>query len=220
MAKTAISVPWGRLNGGGPISVAELVKTANLTVGDKLHIYNKSAKRYETWELDANKMWQPLATYLINADGSVSTVSAGKPTDTTVKRGSAVWLERQDPTKPYYLYGGYEAGEIETEVEAGSAAEPSWNLIAAPSIEPFDLNRIEGADARDQIMVTTETGPVVYTFRDGAWGCDVNVTEKRKGPGGVEIEVVKRVRDTEHATIPAGVGFWYVSQGGKPVIKW
>ena len=220
MTKTAISVPWGRLNGGGPVSVADLVKTANLTVGDKLHIYNKSAKRYETWELDADKVWQPLATYLINADGSVSTVSAGKPTDTTVKRGSAVWLERQDPTKPFYLYGGYEAGEIETEIEAGSAAEPSWNLIAAPSIEPFDLNRIEGADAKDQIMVTTETGPVVYTFKNGAWGCDVNKTEKRKGPGGVEIEVVKRVRDTEHTTIPAGVGFWYVSQGGKPTIKW
>ena len=220
MTKTAISVPWGRLNGGGPVSVAELVKTANLTVGDKLHVYDRDGRKYRTWQLDGAHHWQPLATYVIAEDGSVSSESAGAPSDTTVKRGSAVWLERQDPTKPYYLFGGADGSDVTADIACGSKDSPVWNLIASPSLEPFDVKTVEGADANDQIVVPTAEGPKVYTFKDGAWGADVNVTETRTMPDGTKVEVVKRGRDTVNTTIPAGVGFWYVSQGGKPVIRW
>ena len=220
MTKTAISVPWGRLNGGGPVSVAELVKTANLTVGDKLHVYDRDGLKYRTWQLDGAHHWQPLATYVIAEDGSVSSESAGAPSDTTVKRGSAVLLERQDPTKPYYLFGGADGSDVTADIACGSKDSPVWNLIASPSLEPFDVKTVEGADANDQVVVPTAEGPKVYTFKDGAWGADVNVTETRTMPDGTKVEVVKRGRDTVNTTIPAGVGFWYVSQGGKPRIEW
>ena len=220
--KTLVSVPWGELSAtvARDIRVTDIVKTATLDVGDKLHVYDKVSKRYDTWQIDADHQWRPLATYVVNEDGSVSTISAGLPEDRTVARGSAIWLERQNVSKPFYLYGQHVEGTAVADIDRGSVEAPMWNLIASPSLEPFDVRTIKYADPNDQIVVPTEDGPRVYTCKDGVWGTDVNVTETRTMPDGTKVEVVKRSRDTVNTTIPAGVGFWYVSQGGKPTIRW
>ena len=205
-----VAVPWNRLapDENSEVLVADLVKTATLTPGDKLHVYDRAKKNYKSWSYDAASGWVALGTFKVTAAGLEQAVAPDQ-TEQTVARGSAVWLERQDASKPFYLYGQYSKDEVETQIEKNQ-----HNLVACPKMEPFHLNdgRITGAiNANDQIMVPQggEKPPKVYTYRSdrGGWGY-TSVSNGRP---------VFRSDDDE---VPVGTGFWYVSKGGNPTIRW
>ena len=206
-----VAVPWNRLapDANQAVLVADLVKTATLTPGDKLHVYDRAKKNYKSWSYDIEKGWVALGTFKVTAAGLEQTLAPDQ-TEQTVARGSAVWLERQDASKPFYLYGQYSKDEVETKVEKNQ-----HNLVASPKMEPFDLNGggIAGAvNANDQIIVPNDGGvPKVYSCRNGKWGYSKIV----------EVNGIPRSQFvTEGATVPVGTGFWYVSKGGSPTIKW
>ena len=206
-----VAVPWNRLapDANQAVLVADLVKTATLTPGDKLHVYDRAKKTYKSWKYDIEKGWVALGTFKVSAAGLEQT-TAPDQTEQTVARGSAVWLERQDASKPFYLYGQYSSNEVETQIEKNQ-----HNLVACPKMEPFDLNGggITGTvNANDQIIVPNDGGvPKVYSFRNGKWGYSKIV----------EVNGIPRSQFvTEGATVPVGTGFWYVSKGGNPTIRW
>ncbi len=218
LTNTIVAVPWLDLSGNSnpsAVSVADIVKTANLTPGDKLSVY-KSDDTYEVWEL-VNGAWSPVTT-VAEGGSSAATTAAGR----TVALGSAFWLYRQNPTAggnavPFYLYGQVPASAATTTVTAGTAAAPVWNLVANASDAAVALNSLTvsgSINAADEIYIVKDGNPTMYTYKDGqgqGWGCTTRVT--------VNGRPVNRWA-VSNETIPKGTGFWYVSKGGAPTFTW
>ena len=208
--KTAmIAVPWASLDGDGAISAANLVRTANLTVGDELHYYTNG--KFQSWTLGANGTWQ--STKNVSDSG---TTDGDAASDAKIPRGSAVWLKRQDASKPVYLVGEVGTGTAKTALEGGSENAPAWNMVASPSVEAVDVTKKVDAVVGDRIVIPTDGAPKNYTFKDGKWG--YNKTEKVTINGQVGIRSVRVVVDALEST--PGVGFWYLNAGAEKDVDW
>jgi len=213
--KALVPVPWHSLADGGDISVSNVVKTANLTEGDKLSVYVAANKKYNVYTLKDDKTWDPAAVYVIDAKGQVSTTTSGKPDTMSIPRGSGVWLERQDTSTPIVTYGLASATKQTTTIAKATAADDgtvtkAWSLAAVPTTESVALSTLaEPAKAtEDKVIVPTEGAPIVYTVKDGAWGYDETVTITDSKGNATGIVTTERKTD---ATLPAGTGFWYVN---------
>ncbi len=208
--KTAmIAVPWAALDGDGDISAANLVRTANLTEGDELHYYKDG--KFQSWTLGANGTWQ--STKNVSDSG---TTDGDAASDAKIPRGSAVWLKRQDASKPVYLVGEVGTGTAKTALEGGTENAPAWNMVASPSVEAVDVTKKVDAVAGDRIVIPTDGAPKNYTFKDGKWG--YNKTEKVTINGQVGIRSVRVVVDALEST--PGVGFWYLNAGTAKNVDW
>lgn len=208
---TAVGVPWTDV--GDPannVKVADLVKTDNLTAGDNLYVYNNGDWTFYTLSGGA---WVAGTT----ANGSV-TATAGDPSEATIARGQALYLERQNPTenavaKPFWVYGAV-GSEIATTTLTGGTKY----LVASPKAAEFvpRASAISGATAKarnaagDHIVVPLEGGATrVYTLVSGKWGYvsgNARVTEDDDG----------------YLPIQLGTGFWYVtaSAANSVTITW
>ncbi len=210
-AKSAvIAVPWESLAADGEdITVSDLVRTATLTEGDELKVYDTATGKYRAWTLTASKEWEPMTVV-----GGASSEEAG---GSTIARGSGVWLTRTDTTNPIYLVGEVAEQAATTTIAGANEEKPTWNLVAAPTVEAVDLNeKFPGANGGDVVLVPTAGAPKRYTFKDGAWGYDEYVTiVNKKG-----IEVVKVVRKTNVTNVPSGTGFWYMNAGDDQNVEW
>ena len=205
---TAVAVPWASYDGTNDISVADIVRTANLTEGDSLKAYDPDSKTYKEWTLGADKTWQPSSTY--STSGTTSgNESAGNADAYKVARGSAVWLTRTDPSQPIYLVGGAASGTVETKLEAApSDTKSSWNLVGNPKVESVDVKNLLGAKTGDQVIVPTAGAPKNYVYVEGkGWGYYKTVPYEIDG---VKVGVVS-VFTTVDTDVPAGTGFWYLN---------
>lgn len=219
--RTIVSVPWCAMSAtdNAAIQVSNVVKTANLTVGDMLH-YVDSDGSYLSWRLADGTDGVKFCESVVNAtEGEVSTSPAAH--DQTVARGNCIVLIRQDPgtkasPKTFYLYGQVGTStSVETSVVAGTADTPAYTLIGAPTAAAWSVNGItwDGVDEKDMICITLENGFQKFlTFQNEKWGSMVSVYEGNRKTGEEWA-----VYDT---SIPAGQGVWYISQGGNPKITW
>ena len=237
-AKTIVAVPWEKTDvAGGAIDVAKVVKTANLTAGDKIFVYDgrepsptspsESKSRYNTWILTAGEggvlYWANSAKQVIE-NGEVN--KAPDAAKANIARGTAFILERQYPTnsdgsaKPFYLFGQVAASKGSYTVVAGSNHYPCFNLIAAPATAGQRLNSLtwDGSkiNALDSICIPSADGSfqTVLQWKDGRW--------KYQGFPAATIPGVAPAKTwIEYTgTIPAGTGIWYVSKGGTPTLNW
>ena len=220
---TIVGTPW-LATGGGAVVVSNLVKTTNLTVGDKLYVINGFSK-YDGWQLVAGGYWSPIGKFSIGADGQMTADAGVQASDQTVTRGQGVWLVRNNPTDGsgnpnlFYLYGQASTTPVTTTITAGTEKAPTWHLVASASstAEPFNFNSgITGTvNAKDTIVIPTDTNPSILTYVNSAWcrQASSNYTHS----SGIKISVP--YLDT-NPTVPAGTGFWYVSRGGSPTITW
>jgi hypothetical protein len=217
--KAIIPVPWHSLADGSDITVANVVKTANLTEGDKLYVYSPANARYDVYTLSASKTWTAAAVYKIDEDGQVSSESSGTPTATTIARGSGVWLERQNTDTPVVTYGQATDEKQTTAFAAGTTGAPTWSIAAVPTTESVSLDAIaKPADsANDTVIVPTDGSPKVYTVKNNAWG--YTETTAVKDRWGNATGGVKSVRKTD-ATLEPGTGFWYVNGGSAKQVNW
>lgn len=207
---TVIAVPWESLAANEQdITVADLVRTATLSEGDELKVYDTATGKYRAWTLNESKEWEPVTVV-----GGAESEEAG---DSTIARGSGVWLTRQDTTKPIYLVGEVAEQSTTTTIAGANEEKPTWNLVAAPTVEAVDLNeKFPDANEGDVVLVPTDGAPKRYTYKDGSWGYDDYVkTFNKKG-----IEVVKVVRKTDVANVPIGTGFWYMNAGDDQNVEW
>lgn len=214
LTNTIVAVPWLDLSGASTpsaVSVADIVKTANLTVGDKLSAYNDQGI-YDSWELGSSG-WVSLSTS--TADGTTSTAPAAAGRG--VALGSAFWLYRQHPTSegaavPFYIYGQVPASAVTTTISRGDATNPVWNLVANASDAAVTLSSLPGSST-DEIYIVADGNPTMYTYKDDqGWGTLVGQKSGRK--------VVYTWTPATNVTIPKGTGFWYVSKGGAPTFTW
>ena len=198
---TAVGVPWTDV--GDPaanVKVADLVKTDNLTAGDKLYVYNNGTWLF--YQLNSGKEWEAGAT----ANSSVTPVQAGTPDTATIARGQALYLERQSYSSPFYVYGAVGA-EVATTALTGATKY----LVASPKATAFaprnqeGSRNITGATAKsrsaagDQLIVPLAGGATrIYTLAGGKWGYATNSGRVTETDGGYE-------------PVPLGTGFWYVT---------
>ena len=207
---TAVGVPWTDVSDPtANVKVADLVKTDNLTAGDKLYVYNDGTWLF--YQLNASKEWEAGAT----ANSSVTPVQAGTPGTATIARGQALYLERQSYSDPFYVYGA-DGEAISSTTLSGSTKY----LVASPKATAFKptFTAIGGATqksrkaAGDQIVVPLEGGATrIYTLVASKWGyvndSGVRVTEDDT---------------TNYLPIQLGTGFWYLTSSAENsiVISW
>ena len=218
---TIIPVPWASLADGEAISVSNLVRTATLAPGDRIQAYDATNGTYRIWTLSESKEWVPQTT--VSGGGAAQAPSSDAY---TIPRGSGVWLIRGEASadSPIYLVGGAADEAAKTELAAGTAESPSWNLVGNPTTEAVTVGggsadgSVSPSDG-DQILVPTAGGaPVNYTYdaSRGQWYYNKTVPVYRTR-NGVEVQVgVRSVREyVDAATVPAGSGFWYLNAGGE-----
>lgn len=192
-----ISVPFTDLASDETVSIGNVLKAVNLTVGDKVYVYDAVKGENVAWQLDGNGAW--------TGDGSVS-----------LKPGDGIWLERKDTSKSVFAFGGFKTAAKSTEVKAGN-----WAVVANPNlVGEVNLNTAVIGETGDQIVVETGAAPKTFTYENGAWGYNKTVESIRTvGTRSVTVKKVSRV--TEESTIPAGAGFWFGNAGeSAKTINW
>lgn len=212
-----IAVPWKQfLSDDEHISVSNLVKTANLTPGDKLYIYQ--GEKYDVWVLDEAKSWQQATSVSSENGAEVIVPPTGSSSDHTVTQGIGVFLERQNSAVPYYLYG-----QVDEAAEGVTVVTEERTPIANPNLKPFDLNGFYyNAEAREwKFAVEANEGDIITiplgktqrkcTYKDGKWGYNQKTV----------VDGVLQQTWIDEVKIPAGTGCWYIKNGSKDVtINW
>jgi len=197
-AVTVVGVPWAAVtNNAVDVSVANLIKTDNLTDGDSLYVYNDGA--WSRFVLTSGA-WVGSATTM-GIGGTSTTIPAASDSE-TIARGKALYLQRQNPTeggvaKPFYLYGAVGATAVATSTFSGA----NKYLVASPKAEAFTVTsgKIANANNKDTIQVPLAGGGSrIYQYFAGSknmWRCN----GKWQNEEGYE------------GTIPLGTGFWYLA---------
>lgn len=199
-AQTIVSVPW-LAAGGGDINVADVVKTANLNNGDKLHYYNTTTKKYRVWELTDGE-W-------VEAKDAQDPVVAAP----TLARGNAIILERFAPqggsiANCFYLYGQYTNAASSTTCVAGG-----YTLLAPPSTENTNLNAKTWSNVNGNDNIVLANGTLLH-YRENQWGKLTKTLDQETG-------VIEESVNPGVATISAGEGAWYISKGSTaPSVTW
>ncbi len=214
LKNTIVAVPWVEVGEGTDIKVANLVKTDNLTAGDFLYVYTGT---WNAYKLEGTPLvWKPAIGV-----GEKGVEIPAAPDDQKIACGSAIFLQRQDASKPFYIYGQYVQNvDEQKEVTAGVSA-PAFSLVASPKDTAFDPNgtgAITDANVADKIIIPQNGGAsLIYSWNadKSEWGC----YEKKT----VEFDGQTFSKQTWKAAdvIPMGTGFWYVSQGESAAkLKW
>ena len=198
---TVIAIPGLDLSSGGDLAISNLVKTTNLTAGDRLLAFNDG--QYEVWTLNGSMKWDKAEKqYQISASGTdeVQTTDASM---VTMSVGSGIWISRQNTSDPIYVYAQH-VGSPSNTVAAGSTV-----LLGNPT-GSAKAPTIAGCAKGDKIIVPTAGLPKTYT-------CD----PAGNGEGETWYSYSKLTKEWGLPSIPAGTGFWYVAAGSSPVtVNW
>lgn len=178
LSNTIVAVSYDDLAGGSGIVVSNFVKTANLTKGDQLAIFNngEGTEIYDTWVLMENERgvmyWAKNAkTFTVEADGQLKEGTGTAASGITNAVGTGIWLVRQNPTKdekaiPFYIYGKPVSDPV-SHISAGT-----WTLVGNPlqttsvtigtNAEESVTAVVQGAKTGDQIVTVGVNGKLLY----------------------------------------------------------
>lgn len=192
--ETIVSIPFVATSASATdaaIPVTDIVKTSNLTNGDELRYYNSSTRKYQCWRLtDGN--WE--AASEVSSGGAVSTGS-------TLARGDAIILVRENPGSSFYLQGQVaKSSSVKCTMAQGSATAPAYSLIAPPTDTAVALNAGSWTKVGDKDQVQINGKLYWFDALSGKWGTyatDPTTFEKTFTPTDV--------------TIAVGTGAWFIS---------
>ena len=197
---TVIAVSYTDLASDGNITASNLVKTANLAVGDRLYVYDSGD--FKAFVLAASgdvKYWQGTATAEPN-DGVASVTAATSADNVRVAVGTGVWLVRSSgwDGEPFsfYIYGK-PVDSLSSVSVSGSA------LVGNPTQTSKSPTFTSGPADNDKIVIpyANKTGTQIWTYSSskGKWG------------------ITPSDLHSTAPAIPAGTGFWYV---GTATFNW
>ena len=207
-SNTITAVPWKRLasapgEAASDLTVSNFVAFANLSAGDA--VYMLDGRAYKMWKNNGGT-WEAATT--VNSPGTTISIvqNPGPPDTVTIPCGGAVWVQRTDATKPYFLVGQYDESAFRVTVPGSGAA-----LIANPFPTNVTLNAINwGTSVTNDIIRIPRNGLNVelsYDSASGMWGYYTVITDGTFITGAAFVP--------HEASIPAGTGFIYVRKGGE-----
>jgi len=197
--EVAIGVPWQACGSAGEASVkvSDLI-ASGLTNGDILSVWNGSA--YYSWQWNGSA-WTA-------AEGPSETPAAS---ETPVSRGQAVWYMPAG-SKTYTLMGC----PVDTASTSTTTAN-AYTLLANPLPTDVTVSGIGGSDGDEILLINSVSSTTSYVRHDGSW-CTTGWETTEVGGKTMKTRTYTPVANT--VKIPAGTGFWYISNGGSPVITW
>ena len=184
------------------ITVSNIVKTANLSDGDLLYVFNDG--KYQSYTLKTAggvKYWDRTLDYVVGSNGQLTTDNTPAANIATLASGSGIWLVRpngwEGASFTFYIYGK-SAPVTTVNVAANTTA-----LVGNPT-QTSKAPSISGATSGDQILVpaNNKVGMQTYNYNGSVWSTRIN-----------------KVRQEGLPTINAGTGFWYVAKGAV-TINW
>lgn len=227
--ETMIAVPWTWYSKeeakAADIPVKKLVKTTNLSEGDYLYCWLPAEGVYRTWIVNEDREWESSKTVLVDALGNTSETQADNDAQdadyehaTRVARGGGLWLVRQDPTKPFWVYGQSVQTAVTTTINPPTGAQKVCsNMIGNPYARPVRINDLVFAgtiSTSDRIKVPdgTNTPKTLIYVKGKGW----RWTKTVLGDDGRVVSVY----DYDVA-VPAGQAFWYDRRGTTTLtVKW
>ena len=203
---TIVAVAFTELSAADEcVSVANIVSTEGLDAGDVVSVYWNDG--FETWTLavDAQgvKSWEKNGKkFSVGSDGQVTQSAGADASSVRPPVGSGIWLvHKAGGSFTFHLFGAY------LEPSATTAAVGTKTLMGNPGLVA-KAPTITGMSSGDTIQFATGGGLLnTYTYNatKGQWG--YWDSDNKPAWGGAP-------------TIPAGTGFWYVSEGGAVTFAW
>ena len=193
--KVLIAVPWVNgvtADGDIPVSVSNLVKTANLRENDQLWWYDSVNSKYMVWEINAQTNWTEVTTVTKGDEFEEDKFEAARAPDSKLlARGDAVLLWRvnsEDWSKPVYLSGM----DTDSPVTFTFGKNAGLSLFAPPSVSNLagvDFTTAAtwtGLSTGDKVMFVNANGALMsFTWKNNKWN-------------GIGSKV-----------IPIGIGAWF-----------
>lgn len=224
VSNTITAVPWKQLASdpvaARDVTVSNFVAELNLSTGDEVYTLDAEQRGYQMWNRQTDGIWEPVTTVRTADDGSSLALQAESADVARLPRGNAVWVRRADTTKPYFLVGQYDEGEVTVQVPGKTAAGAGLALIAIPTFKPVYLNKPDDYDgtqayidwskfpvgANDRIRVPVNGVQVEIECRNGVWGTpDYAYVYNEKKKKMVWSSVFKPYDEP----IKVGTGFFY-----------
>lgn len=192
---TIVAVPYKGFTPGQNITVADVVKTANLQAGDKCYVMSSTTGLYDAWELKAGTgdvlYWDPVSQVKQKSDGTIDVGSSPSPSETPLAPGSALWIVRngddRNYSQPFYLWGTYEGAVPPSTVTA--TADGTWNLIANTGVSAVSVNQLitklgDNVATGDLIVLPNNAQGVTYRRMSGRWtGTNLDTMKIEPGMG-------------------------------------
>lgn len=182
-AKQMIAVPFVKADGSAA-DVFELLATAKLAAGDKIHIWDSSNKGYRSWILanvDGALKWQ--AVTQVN-------IGVNEQTAKSVKRGDAFWLETSSTALFLMGYPAASAGAVSVTLA------PGWNLVGSTAlVEGKTVKNVENSAKGDIIVLSA--GDKIQRGKS-TW---------------LKLLSDGTTSDMSDVVLSAGTGFWYFNSG-------
>lgn len=197
--EVAIGVPWQACGSAGatPVKVSDLI-ASGLTDGDILSVWNGTS--YYSWQ------WNGSAWTAAQGSGGTPEASAA-----TVTRGQAVWY-RPAGSKTYTLMGC----PVDDDSTSPTTAN-GYTLLCNPLPTDVTVSGIGGSDGDEMLLINSVSSTTSYVRNGGKW-CTTGWTTTIVGGKTMKTRTYTPVADS--VKIPAGTGFWYISNGGSPEITW
>lgn len=202
---TITAVPWKRLasapgEAASDLTMSNFVAFANLSAGDA--VYMLDGRAYKMWKKGSDGTWGKATTV---SGAGVSEPDA--PDVATIPCGGAVWVQRADTTKPYFLVGQYDESAFSVMVPGSGAA-----LIANPFPTNVTLNAIDWSGYaginKDTIRIPRNGLHVDLSYKNGKWGYYTDAVIHNGVFTGATFAPYEE-------PIPAGTGFIYDRKGGE-----
>ena len=214
LQNTIVAVSYDDLDSSvtSGIAISNLVKTANLTVGDLLMIYVNG--EYSTWTLQQDgvgegkpKYWAKTdITLTVNADGSQTNGSGSEASDVICGVGTGIWLVRSRDYIPgteytFYIYGK-PVSNPKSQTEGGK-----WTLVGNPTQEPKTIGvsagqvEVAGAKEGDQIVAIDAGGVLRYYAFSPTYGWRRNNQGTAESLPAIGAGFGIWIRTAENATI-------------------
>lgn len=239
---TLVSVPFGAVGmdlENASITLEKLVQMVNLGRNDRMELYSEAGDMMNAWQINRKGVWAPINGSYIDETGKRIDITLDPADVQRVDRGWALRIYRNTPTDadgnalPIYLIGQYDKLHGERKLRKGNWIIPRKSLVSFPGIRPFDLSTIQegvyvgNTEAySDEISLITDGAPIAYLPHldvDGKtiiWGHYVETVKWVKDKRGNLVEKKTRTWQEDDTIVPLGMGFWYISRGGEPVVKW
>lgn len=206
LTNTVVAVSYADLATSDQIAVSNIVKTTNLTAGDRLHIFTGSSN-YQTYvlrESGGNKYWEPTVAWALDSNGVLSETETPASNEITLAAGVGFWLVRNTGANgwngqpfDFYTYG-------KPTTASATATDGKTKLIGNPlnvPARPTPSSPLNG----DRVIVPDDTvagGVVTYTYASakGWWHWSGTGSSRTRVADGLPA-------------IPAGTGCWYATSG-------